>query len=327
MSFDANTYQQLNAVNPAAAAAYLQATIGVPAGVSPVMSATPPPPAAPVAQGQYVNPAALQPAPQLARGTLEDFYSQPTGAGGGPAVTSKFFNKRPQESWLDMEVTADVTNADVRQQTTPQGIPQIFKDGRPKFVLVVKVNVLASSDGTHPVEFPDGLGSLWIKGALADELRRAMAAAGDASGYPKAKARIVMVSKGEQASRTPGFSPTKLYQLQYAAPAQTLQQTAQAASGFSPADPTPALPAAPPATVPGLVIASSPAAPAAPVLTTIPAAVTPAPPVVTSAVPTAAVPTAAPAVSAPLAPDFAPPAPPALGEDKAALLARLQGMA
>lgn len=304
MSFDPNVYTTLAATDSAAAAAYLQATTGQPLGVSPVMSASPPPlQPSPVAQG-YSNPSAVQAPPQqLANGTLEDFYNQPTGSGGGPSVTSKFFTKRQQGSWLQLEVVADATNSDVRQQTTPQGIPQTFKDGRPKFVLVVKVKVLGSSDGTHVTEFPDGLGSLWVKGVLADELRRAMAAAGDPSGYPKGGAQIVMISAGEQASRTPGFSATKLYMLQYAGPAgeqRDLQAVAQAAN---PVNPT---------------VASAPAAE----VTTAPALPSPSPAPATPTVPAApAVPTASAPAAAPV------PAPPQVGETKEALLARLSGQA
>lgn len=248
MSFDQNYYNYLLGTNPTAAQAYIadQAILTAPTPAPAIPQTTfQPPVAQPQAQG-YVNPAAVQPQPTLARGTLEDFYNQPTGSGGGPSVTSKFFTKRAQGSRLQMRVISDVTNADVRQQTTPQNIPQTFKDGRPKFVLVVKVQVLWSSDGTHVTEFPDGLGSLWVKGVLADELRRSMAAAGDASGYPKGGSIIDMTSAGEQASRTPGFSATKLYQLQYVPP--TVDPTAQAAPAPTtiPAVATPAPIATPP---------------------------------------------------------------------------------
>lgn len=273
MSFDPTAYASLQAINPEAAASYLASTQGAqspPAANNPPPASTPPAAGASQSQGQfYQNQNAVQQLQTLARGTLEDFYNQPTGSGGGPSITSKFFNKRAFGSWLQLEVAADSTDADVRQQTTPQGIPQTFKDGRPKFVLVVKVKVLGSSDGTHVTEFPDGMGSLWVKGVLADELRRSMAAVGDASGYPKAGAIIVMSSTGEQASRTPGFSATKLYKLDYANPATDLQAVAQAANPVDPANTVPfEVEQSAPATVPS---ASS----AAPVST--PAPVSPPP--------------------------------------------------
>lgn len=308
MSFDPNVYAQLAATNPAAAAQYLASTQQAAPAATPFPPAAAPSPAAqpaPQAQGQqfYQNPNAVQPQQQLARGTLEDFYNQPTGNGGGPSVTSKYLNKRAQGSWLQLEVASDVTNADVRQQTTPQGVPQTFKDGRPKFVLVVKVKVVGSSDNTHFTEFPDGAGTLWVKGVLADELRRAMAAAGDQSGYPKAGAMIVIQSAGEQAARVQGFSPTKLYKLDYAPAAGTVDPTAPAA----PADVPQA--AAAPAAVPPAAPAPAPAPAPTPTMTAPALPMTP---------------------GAPAAAPTNPPAPvPAAGADdsKAALLAKLSGQA
>jgi hypothetical protein len=314
MQFDPNVYAQIAAQNPVAAQQYLESFQGITQG--------PPAPAVPAAAPQaqpqgYSNPAAVQPQQQLARGTLEDFYNQPSG-GGAPSITSKFFNKRPQGSWLKLEVVRDVTNTDVRQQTTPQGQPQVFRDGKPKFVLVVPVKVVGSSDNTHYAEFPDGEGSLWVKGVLADEVRRAMTAAGDPSGYPKGGAVIVMQSAGEKASRTPGFSPTKLYSLQYAGPvASAAEQIAN--------PPAQDVPAASP-TVTSAPVTTPPADLAHQVIMSAP----PAPNGVQ--VPTAAA-VPIPGASAPVPADvpaanFTPPTPPAapqIGGDKAALLARLQG--
>lgn len=323
MTFDPQAYAVLQQANPAAAASYLAAF------QAPAAPAAPAPQAQPQPTQGYSNPAAVQPAPQLARGTLEDFYNQPTG-GSAPSVTSKFFTKRAQGSWLQLEVARDVTNADVRQQTTPDGKPQTFRDGRPKFVLVVPVKVTGSSDGTHVSEFPDGEGSLWVKGTLADELRRAMTAAGDPSGYPKGGAQIVMQSAGEKASRTPGFSATKLYNLQYAGPVgqaaeqyansqADLQAVAQAANPLNPTTqiPSATIPAAPSvATVAAPVTAapalSVPSVPAGPAPSLPPAGVLPTTPSAPGAVP---------------APNFTAPPPPAPegGPDKNALLAKLHG--
>lgn len=363
MTFDPVAYNQLLATNPQAAAQYAAAFQAPPAAPAA-------PPAAPVPQAQpgyqpgmtmpgapYVNPAAVQ-AP-LARGTLEDFYSQPTGS-GGPSVTSKFFNKRQQGSWLTFEVVRDVTNSDVRQQTTPQGQPQTFRDGRPKFVLVVPVRVTGSSDGTHFAEFTDGEGSLWVKGVLTDELRRAMTAAGDPSGYPKGGATMVMQSAGEKAAKTPGFANTKLYNLQYASPAGGYTDPTSQASPAPQAAPIPPAATAPapaPAPTPTVPSATAPApwdapatqglpataAPAAPA----PAPTMPAPATAPYAVPNGAATPAAPTAAAPApaappapgiqgvpngvvppvpAPNFQAPVPEANGAtDKDALLARLHG--
>lgn len=299
MTFDPQAYAAIAATNPQAAAQYLAAF--TPAA-TPAVTPTPTPAAQP---SIHTNPAALaQPTQVAARGTLEDFFNQPTG-GGGPSVTSKFFNKRPQESWLRFTVLADVTNSDVQHQKTPQGVLQYFKKNgqddltRPKLVLVVKVMVTGSSDGTHVAEFPDGMASLWLKkGPVTDDLVRAMTAAGDPSGYPKAGADMVMQSAGEQASRTVGFSATKLYRFQYAGPV--------AAAAEAIANPTTA--AAP--------AASPTVASAAPTI----APVTPAP------APAPAAPQIG-AVTPPAVPEatFTPPPAPTVGADSAELLARLRG--
>jgi len=309
MQFDPQAYAAIAATNPQAAADYL-AACSAPAAPADYRGNPPAPQAQP--QQEYSNPAAVQPAAQLARGTLEDFYNQPT-SGSAPSITSKFFTKRAMGSWLSLEVLRDVTNADVKQQTTPQGQPQTFRDGRPKFVLVVPVKVTGSSDGTHVTEFPDGEGSLWVKGVLADELRRAMTAAGDPSGYPKGGAQIVMQSAGEKASRTPGFSATKLYSLQYAGPVASAAEaianpTTQIPSATAPA------PSAAPATpdVPATAEAAAPAAPSLPAS---------APTLAAAPQTGAATPPAAPAAN------FQPPVPaPVIGTpDKNELLARLHG--
>ena len=302
--FDPNAYAALAAIDPAAAAQYLATTTAA--------APTPPPPAPVQAQAQGFAQAAAQAQsapPQIAaRGTLEDFFNQPSG-GGGPSVTSKFFNERPQGSWLQLTVLADVTHADVQHQKTPQGVLQYFKKNgqddltRPKLVLVVKVQVTGSSDGTHTTAFPDGIASLWLKkGPVTDNLVRAMAAAGDPSGYPKGGAQMVMISAGSQPSRTVGYSATKLYDFQYACPAGSVDPTVPAES----------------ATVPSAVT-TTPPVPPAPAPTSAPAPV--------PASPTAGL-TVPPVPEA----NFTPPPPPApeatdpKAAERAALLAKLQGL-
>jgi hypothetical protein len=315
--FDQNLYAQLNAVDPNAAAQYLVTCTQQAAGLAA------PPAVPPVPQANFQQPNLQQgfqqqaAAPQqvAARGTLEDFFNQPSG-GGGPSVTSKFFNDRPQGSWLQLTVLADVTNADVQHQKTPQGVLQYFKKNgqddltRPKLVLVVKVQVTGSSDGTHATVFPDGTASLWLKkGPVTDDLIRAMTAAGDPSGYPKAGAQMVMQSAGSQPSRTVGFSATKLYGFQYAAPAGGVDPTSQAPVTTAVSTPAPASAVAS-VPVPAPTPAPAPAA-SAPVL----------------APPSTPAPATVPEVPVP---NFTPPPPPAPTDPKAAeraeLLAKLQGL-
>jgi len=323
MPFDPNVYATLASVDPAAAQAYLTAA-AQPAAAPPLPQAQP-------QQGTFFsNPAALAAQPQpAARGTLEDFFNQQTG-GGGPSVTSKFFNQRQQGSWLQLEVVSDVTNADVVHQKEPGGKLSYYKKNgqddltRPKLVLVVKVRVLGSSDGSHAGIFPDGEAAVWLKpGEMADSLRTAMAQAGDPSGYPKGGAQIVMQSAGEKPSRTPGYSATKLFNFQYAGPAgmaaeavansqADLQAVAQAASGF--ANPTTQIPSAT-APVPSAATATS--VPPA----TATSAVQAPPPAPGPSIPNPPVPAGA---ASPPAVTFQAPAVTGV-PDKAELLARLHG--
>jgi hypothetical protein len=219
-------------------------------------------------QPQFAQPVqqAAAPEPVLARGTLEDFWDQPSVTGGGAGVT-KYFNGKVQGSWLDMVVSRDLLHSDTRQQTDINGIPQAYKDGRPKFVLIVPVTITGSSDGTHGSIFTDGAGTIWVKGALKDEFARAMAAAGirDLTGGT----RIIMMSAGEKASNRPGFSATKLYQVtlyppQGGTPAQVQVEVPVAAPQAAPLPTAPPVAAAP-APVPSAPVAPQTFAPAPPV--------------------------------------------------------------
>jgi hypothetical protein len=226
------------------------------------------------------------PPPVLARGTLEDFLNQ---AGGGAASVTKFFtDQRVNGHWLQLQISRDLLQSDVRQQTDNNDRPATDRAGNPKFVLVIPVNVLGSSDGSHSAIFTEGVASVWIKGVTKDGLLSAMATAG----IPKPDqallngklggASFVMISAGTRAPQKSGYSATKLYNFQYTpngremeAPAVSpeLQQTAQMASGF-PAPPTGA-PPAPPATAPVATPQAAPVqyaqqAPAAPPAPSIP---------------------------------------------------------
>lgn len=217
----------------------------------------PPPPGYPPQPNYYAQPPAAQ-APVLARGTLEDFMDQQASGG---AATTKFFQGRPQGSWLQLRITRDLTNADVRQQTDAQGTPQIFKStNKPKLVLILPCEVLQSSDGYHGQYFPDGAASVWLKGLTSDAFKAAMAAAGILSpdkaimNGKLGGAVFTMCSAGEKPSTRPGFSPAKLYAFTYTPSGRELieEPAAQAAP-----------PTAPPAQGAAAPTAASPYAPAA----------------------------------------------------------------
>jgi hypothetical protein len=167
-------------------------------------------------QPQFAPPA---PAPVLARGTLEDYLDQPS-VGGGQSVT-KYFKGRPQNSWIQFRVTRHLTNSDVRQQTDNDDRPATYKDGKPKFVLVIQVEVFASDSGYHTQIFEAGEGSLWLKGITSDALKSAMSQAGIPNPDATLKSGkiggsvITMVSAGEKQPNNPKYSATKLYNFTY----------------------------------------------------------------------------------------------------------------
>ena len=251
-SFDPNIYATLAASNPAAAQQYL-ASVSAPA-----------PQAQPQPQGQYFPNQQAQaqqaPAPVLARGTVEDFFNQPQVASGGASVT-KFFNGRPVGSWLRFRVTRDLTANDVRQQTDINNIPQTFRDGTPKWVLIIPVKVLEGSDPGWQQVFENGDATLWVKGLLQEELNRAIAASGtqpDANGnyIARGNSEIVMASAGEKPSRKAGYSPSKLHNLQYQPPVGGAVDPTPSVLSATP-DPA-AVPA--PLSAPSLSVAQVPAA-------------------------------------------------------------------
>lgn len=169
--------------------------------------------------------APAQPIP-TAPGSLDKFYEQPaTGA------KSWVFKDKPEGTWYAGIVTRPMTDSDVRQQTTPQGLPLTFRDGRPKFVMVVPMTVQPSA------EFPDGLSTWWVRGHARDELNRAMAEAGAPAGAPEAGAYIVVQLVGKRP--IPGQSPAHVYRVTYKRPVNA-----------QPASPAPAAPAPPIAVAP-----------------------------------------------------------------------------
>jgi hypothetical protein len=178
---------------------------GYPAQYPPAAYAPPPPPA-----------------PPLPTGTLDSFYDQPSGG----AASLKFMdaNRQPQigKSYAGI-VARPVTNADVRAQTDQNGRVQTYKDGRPKFVLVVPLLVQPSQ------EFPEGQAGWWVKGQARDELARAMAEAGAPAGPPEAGAGIRVTLVGTRP--VPNMSPQYQYRVEYIRPtgapagAQPVQQT------------------------------------------------------------------------------------------------------
>lgn len=161
-------------------------------------------------QPQYAPPAPQPPAQPLPTGTLDTFYQQPSSS-GGPSFKFIDANRQPQiGKHYEGFVARPVTDADVRPQTDQSGNVQTYRDGRPKFVLVVPMQVQPSQ------EFPEGQAGWWVKGQARDELARAMAEAGAPAGAPEAGAfiRVTLVGIRPIPNRNPAYQ----YRVDYVRP-------------------------------------------------------------------------------------------------------------
>lgn len=173
------------------------------------------PPAPPMPyppQMPYGYPQQAPPAPPLAQGTLSSFYGQPSVA-GGPSWSWQ--NKPIGHSYSGI-VARTITSSDIQQVTTPQGQPQTFRDGRPKFQMAVPMQVQPSPD------FPQGEATWYVQARGRDELNRAMAEAGCSqeviNGGPEKGAGLV-VTLVERRAGKPGFNPSNIVQVRYQRPA------------------------------------------------------------------------------------------------------------
>jgi hypothetical protein len=165
------------------------------------------------------------PAQPLAQGSIDDFYNQPS-QGGGKALTFPVVGTR----YIGI-VTRPITSTDIQQQTTPPAngsIPQFYKDGRPKFVMKVPLQMQPSA------AYPDGLATWFVKSQARDELVRAMAEAGAPAGPPEAGAIIDITFVAERA--VPGMNPAKQSHVAYTRPDGTTSSPAPA----QPQQPAPA---------------------------------------------------------------------------------------
>jgi len=159
---------------------------------APWMPQGPPPPAGP--------PAAV--------GTLDDFLGQPR-SGGGAAL--KWGNK-PDGYTITVQVARDVIDSDVRQQTDTRQVPQTYRDGRPKWVMVVPVIVPPG----HP-EHPDGKAQWYVKGDAHNALAEAMAKSGTSAKVPEGGAWVTITKTGSR-NIGQGMSPATTFAVQYQPP-------------------------------------------------------------------------------------------------------------
>jgi hypothetical protein len=176
--------------------------------------------AVPVAAGL---PGAEMAPPQqpLAQGSIDDFFNQPS-AGGGKSLSFKVVGTR----YIGI-VTRPLGNGDIQQQTDVQGKPQFFRDGRPKFVMKVPLQMQPSA------EHPDGLGVWFVKGQARDELARAMSEAGAPAGPPE-QGSIIDISYVGDRQAGAGFNPAKQFAVVYTRPDGSTSSPAPAGRTASP---------------------------------------------------------------------------------------------
>jgi hypothetical protein len=177
-----------------------------------------PPQQYPYQQPQYPGHPVAQgyPQPMLAQGSIDDFFNQPS-AGGGKSLSFKVVGTR----YIGI-VTRPLGNGDIQQQTDVQGKPQFFRDGRPKFVMKVPLQMQPSA------EHPDGLGVWFVKGQARDELARAMSEAGAPAGPPE-QGSIIDISYVGDRQAGAGFNPAKQFAVVYTRPDGSTSSPAPAA--------------------------------------------------------------------------------------------------
>jgi hypothetical protein len=177
---------------------------------------------------QYGQAPQQPPAVPLAQGTLDDFYNQPS-VGGGGGLKFSGPNNQPLigQSYL-FRVTRPLTAGDVQQQTDNLGKPLTWRDGRPKFVMIIPGELLEPSPN-----HPDGLAKWYCKGAARDELTRAMSEAGAPEGPPEAGSVIRVTLAGLRPSG-PGMNPAHVFDVQYWRPENAQAVEAAALTGGSP---------------------------------------------------------------------------------------------
>ena len=191
----------------------------------------PPPPqqngwGQPPAQQWGAPPQQAPELPDPVQGSLADFFSQPS-TGGGAAL------KFPQNGSAHFGiVNRQITDADTEQQTgigANANVGQTFKDGRPKLVLKVPLNVAPSQDHT------DGKARLYANPGVRDQLVAAVAASGapiitHPSGvqyYLPEPGSGIYIQKTGTRPTGPGMNAANVFTVQYFRPEQARQLAAQ----------------------------------------------------------------------------------------------------
>jgi hypothetical protein len=167
-------------------------------------------------------------------GSLAAMFEQPN-AGAGPSINPT--SKSPVGTTVVMTVARDVSDADVRQNTSPEGTLLWRNDGSPQFLMVVPVIDAATGEEK----------GLYVSGPLWTKLNDAMHTAGyPANSAPRGGDTIAVKKTGEFQNRNRTMSNRweVLYQIAEGNKANpyTGQQTAVADSLATSPEPSSPLP-------------------------------------------------------------------------------------
>lgn len=167
------------------------------------------------------------PAPVGAKGTVDDFFKQPT-PGGGKGVSWK--NKPDGYTYVGV-VNRTPGDSDLFQDSEPN-IPQnpkagqlkTWRDGSPKMVMPVPLD-LVPMDAWQAQEYADGEARVFLRGDMLTEFTRAMQEAGVPAGtVPQQGALVFVTITGRKPGR--GTMPANQYRVVYL-PAGTWEQDPQ----------------------------------------------------------------------------------------------------
>lgn len=129
----------------------------------------------------------------------EDYAANPfTDAGGPPAAK---FEK------VGDSISGEITKVEHKNETTPSGEVKRFPDGKPRPTVVVW---LKTSDGKEVRDF--------VNGRSVSEFRSAVWGVEGASKAPRKGAFYKRTFSDTKAAKQRGFSPEKLYDIEYSAP-------------------------------------------------------------------------------------------------------------
>lgn len=174
--------------------------------------------------------------PPIASGTLDDFYSQPSAA-GGPGISWK---GKPEGTSY-----AGIVSGKCRvQQDTDfdTGRPLFQRDQvTPKWVMLIPLSQV-QTNAQGPLEFPDGEAVFYVRGQARDELARAMNEA-HCSGEPAEGAGFSVTLTQRKPNRK--GNPSNIVAIRYLPPGGVPHQATAEPSGTGAPSPAPVQQAAP----------------------------------------------------------------------------------